>query len=87
MWHPGTVASDDSILVRIDCPQAGGMFGVMLGMFIGKLLGSLISVPAVFSPYAILIGVLFSVVTGTIFGIYPAWKAARMTPVDALRYE
>lgn len=65
----------------------GGMLGVIVGIFVGKFLGSIINIPSVFSINTVLLGVAFAILTGTIFGIYPAWKAARMTPVDALRYE
>jgi putative ABC transport system permease protein len=66
---------------------AGGILGVVGGIFIGKTLSSLIHVPSVFSLDSVLIGILFSIATGTIFGVYPAWKAAKMAPIDALRYE
>lgn len=66
---------------------AGGLIGVAVGVFAANLVGTLIGLPVVLSVDAISAGVLFSMTTGMVFGIYPACKAARMTPVDALKYE
>ncbi|MCL5266521.1 MAG: FtsX-like permease family protein [Bacteroidetes bacterium] len=66
---------------------SGGVLGILAGIFVGNSLGSFIKVPAVFSIDSLLVGFFFSIATGTIFGVYPAWRAARMTPVDALRTE
>jgi putative ABC transport system permease protein len=65
-----------------------------VGGFVGILLGSLIAFALKFSPLAALISPLWimtafgsSCAIGLIFGIYPAWKAANLNPIDALRYE
>ena len=49
--------------------------------------GSTPAIQPVFSPQLLLFSLLFPIALATIAGIYPAWKAARMNPLDALRYE
>jgi putative ABC transport system permease protein len=65
----------------------GGILGVVLSIFTSALLSSMVDVPRVLSFEAILVGVAFATGVGVVFGAYPAWRAARLSPVDALRYE
>ncbi len=66
---------------------AGGLLGLLLGYALTIAADSLTPVPAAVSPLAALLAVSFSAGTGLVFGVIPAWKAARMDPVEALRYE
>ena len=65
----------------------GGALGVALGVALGSVGASLLGYAAKPSPSAILIAVGFSMAIGVFFGYYPANKAAKLDPIDALRYE
>jgi putative ABC transport system permease protein len=70
----------------------GGLIGILLGWLISLIIGQIASAsgtslnPAV-SLNAVLLATLFSIAVGLFFGIYPARRAARLEPVEALRYE
>jgi len=65
----------------------GGTLGVGLALAAGTAAGHVIGITAVFAPTTIVTAFGISVGIGIIFGIAPAIKAARMKPIDALRYE
>jgi putative ABC transport system permease protein len=64
---------------------AGGLLGVVLGLVLTLLLRTLTPLPAVFSPTAALTGVLIAAAIGVGFGVFPALRAARLAPIEALR--
>ncbi len=65
----------------------GGIIGIILGLLLGSAGASLLGFSAVPSLNSILISVVFCMAIGVFFGYYPANKAAKMDPIDALRYE
>jgi len=64
----------------------GGILGVIIGGCMVPLL-KYFELPALPSLSGVMLGLLFSVITGVFFGFYPAWQAADLNPIDALRYE
>jgi putative ABC transport system permease protein len=65
----------------------GGSLGVLLGMGLGKLVDLTGLMNSVVTPDSVLLAVGFSAAVGLFFGIYPANQAARLNPIEALRYE
>jgi len=65
----------------------GGILGIILGWVLGLIAGHFVGFSAVLTNSAIGLAVGISAAVGIIFGIYPAASAARLNPIDALRYE
>lgn len=65
----------------------GGMIGVLSGVSVVLLGGFLLHLPVVIKPGVIILAVSFSALVGIFFGLYPASRAAKADPIDALRYE
>lgn len=65
----------------------GGLAGIILGLLGARGIGSLVGVTPVLSPGAFAVAILFSCAVGIFFGIYPARKAARLNPIEALRHD
>ncbi len=65
----------------------GGAIGLVLGMFGSVFIARILQWPTSVPLSAILIAFVFSACVGIFFGYYPAWKAASLDPIEALRYE
>ena len=65
----------------------GGLIGVGVGVAAAKITTAYAGWPTVISPSFLLLAFAFSATVGVVFGLYPAHKASRMNPIDALRYE
>ncbi len=66
---------------------SGGIVGIILGISLSFLATRFLPIPFVLQPSAILLAVGVSTIVGVVFGIYPARRAAKLSPIDALRYE
>ncbi|KYG92525.1 ABC transporter permease [Paenibacillus polymyxa] len=65
----------------------GGLVGVMVGLGGAKLLEKFVQMPIVYSIEPVLYSFLSCMAVGVLFGVYPARKASKLRPIDALRYE
>ena len=65
----------------------GGVLGIALGIIGAKLTTLIAGWPTIISGNVIVLAFFFSLVVGLFFGLYPANKAARLNPIEALRYE
>jgi putative ABC transport system permease protein len=66
---------------------SGGVIGIIVGAGGAFVFSRLSGWPALISPYAALVAIVFSAAVGVFFGFYPAFKASRLHPIEALRYE
>jgi ABC-type antimicrobial peptide transport system permease subunit len=67
--------------------SAGGLLGVLCGAAIGWLVHFFTGFPVSLPWWSFAIGLGFSASVGIFFGLYPAFKASRLDPIEALRYE
>jgi ABC-type antimicrobial peptide transport system permease subunit len=65
----------------------GGTVGILLGRGSSYLVSTMLHWPTAASLGAIIAAVVVSASVGIVFGFYPAWKASRLDPIEALRYE
>jgi len=73
---------ESSILASI-----GGILGITLGFVTAEILSKFFKLPASVSISSVVLALVFSAGVGIFFGFYPAWKASRLDPIEALRYE
>lgn len=65
----------------------GGIIGVAAGIGLAQIVSKVAEVPVAISTSAIAVSVVFSMAVGIVFGLIPSIKAAKLNPIDALRYE
>lgn len=75
------------LIEAIVLSSLGGVIGILLGLGAGIGVSLFFDLPLVFNTFIIVVAFLFSTLIGIIFGYFPAQKAARLNPIDALRYE
>jgi putative ABC transport system permease protein len=75
------------IMEAIVLCQIGGIFGILMGILGGNITAVAFSFPPVFPVDWAFIGFGITTFVGVVFGVYPAWKAANLDPIESLRYE
>jgi putative ABC transport system permease protein len=75
------------LIEAIVLTSVGGLFGVLIGSGIGLLVNVLSGFPVSLPWWSFALGLGFSAAVGIFFGMLPAWRAARLDPIEALRYE
>jgi putative ABC transport system permease protein len=65
----------------------GGLIGIVCGLILAKGVSALTPLPSVVDPFSVLMAIVMSTSLGLFFGIYPANKAAKLDPIEALRSE
>jgi putative ABC transport system permease protein len=75
------------LIEAVTLSSIGGLIGIILGLGASQVLSSVAHWPTLISVSSILVAFLFSAAVGIFFGFYPAREAARLDPIDALRYE
>jgi len=64
---------------------AGGIVGTTLGFLLAWLISSVSPLPAAVQPWSVALGIGITAIVGVVFGVYPAMRAARLDPIEALR--
>jgi putative ABC transport system permease protein len=85
-------ARDRDVLVQfllesVALSAFGGVIGIFLGLGLAGVVAALSTLDAVVVWWTIVLGFSFSATVGVLFGIYPAQKASRLNPIEAIRYE
>ena len=73
----------ESVLISV----GGGLLGIAFGYFLSWLIAQMAEWKTIVTTMSVLIAFGVSVLVGVVFGIYPALKASRINPIEALRYE
>src|SRR5262249_12216457 len=66
---------------------SGGIVGVVVGVLIPILVTHFANMRTIITPFSLILAFGISALVGMIFGIYPAWRAASLDPIEALRHE
>lgn len=85
-------AREGDILVQflieaITLSMIGGVIGILSGIGLGKVIANLINMTIIVNPVVVFVAFFFSGAVGIFFGFYPAMKASKLNPIDALHYE
>jgi putative ABC transport system permease protein len=87
MGAPRKAILSQFLVESITLSLSGGIIGILAGIAFALLAAAVTPLPAAVSIPSIIAGLLMSALIGVFFGSYPAWRAARLDPIEALRYE
>ena len=75
------------LLESVILTSVGGIFGIIIGLLGCFIAGAVCYIPPIIDWNMLILSVFVSIIIGIVFGLYPAYKAAKMNPIDALREE
>jgi ABC-type antimicrobial peptide transport system permease subunit len=75
------------LIEAVTVSAVGGAIGVLAGFGLAYIISALIGFPLMVSVASVMLGVGVSSIVGVISGLWPAWRAARLHPIEALRAE
>jgi putative ABC transport system permease protein len=75
------------LLEAVIMSMLGGLLGLVLGLYVSSIAAGQLGVPFVISVFAVTLGLSIPACIGIFFGIYPAMKASKLDPIEALRFE
>jgi len=75
------------LIEAVTVTAIGGALGVLSGFGVAWLIALLIGFPLLFSVWSAILGVSMSSIVGVISGLWPAWRASKLDPIEALRAE
>jgi putative ABC transport system permease protein len=75
------------LVEAVTLSTVGGVIGIGIGFTLASLVSVITPLPYAIEPWSVVAGFVVTVAVGVFFGLYPAYKAARLDPVEALRYE
>ncbi len=84
---PGRYILLQFLIEALMMASAGGVIGIGMGIATSYLVSLVGNWPTVITAFSVVLGFVSAVVTGVVFGFYPAQRAAALDPIDALRYE
>jgi putative ABC transport system permease protein len=84
---PRNVILTQFLLESIAISLVGGVAGIILGVLVGDVIAMVLKADVIFPTGWAIIGLVVCSLIGVGFGLYPAYRAANMDPIEALRYE